>query len=265
MRETIRLGLLTHWGWKKKRKDATRAAYSSVELRPETPCQGVFVVFSAGSVLGKFYLVLVLQWRYPLAALPLVFVQEHLHSLNSNASKKTTVSETNGPTMIKHCYYLPSLIILSSLFGLIPTVANIVEYGTSRPFMPPIGQGFLVGVILFIVCTRWIRKSQSDGVVYLGWGSELIILFYVASTVAIAWLLYTRVSWICFLLVASEPNQCAIAFSAFRSSTELAFLVGIYVWGLGYERRTRSSLRYRMAFIESGPGIARGKKMRKEE
>lgn len=167
--------------------------------------------------------------------------------------------------MIKHRYYLPSLIILSSLLGLIPTAVNIVEYGASRSFMPAIGQGLLIGIILFIVCARWIRKSQSDGVVYLGWGSELIILFYVASAVAISWLVYTGVSWICFFLVASEPNQCAIAFSAFRSSTELAFLGGIYFWGLGYERKTGRSLRYRMAFIESHPGMARARKLRKKE
>ena len=167
--------------------------------------------------------------------------------------------------MIKHRYYLPSLIILSSLFGLIPTVVNIVEYGTSRPFVPAIGQGLLVGVILFIVCARWIRKFQSDGVVYLGWGSELIILFYVASTVAIGWLGYTRESWSCFLVVASGPTECAIAFSTLRSSTELAFLGGIYLWGLGYERKTGRSLIYRMAFIENGPLAARARKVREKE
>jgi hypothetical protein len=157
--------------------------------------------------------------------------------------------------MIKHRYYLPTVIALSLPFGLIPTVASIVEYGAVVPFIPAVALGLLIGVILFTLCARWMKRSQSDGVVYLGWGTEVVIVLYIISVITVAWLTYTHMSWICpLLLVATEPIQCGIAFSVFRSTLELALLGGLYVWGLVYEKQIGRLLMYRMAFIEKHPG-----------
>ena len=152
--------------------------------------------------------------------------------------------------MVKHRYYLPGLIILSSLLGLFPTVVDIGKYGPVRLFIPTVGEGLLIGTALFILCASCIKKSQSDGVIYLGWAVTFAVLFYVATIISGGWLVYTRMSWICPFLMTSDPNQCAIAFSVFRSTVELSFLVEIYIWGLIYEKQIGRSLVYR-----KGPSI----------
>jgi len=162
--------------------------------------------------------------------------------------------------MIKHRYFLPALMGLSSLFGLIPTSVSIVEYGAARPFIPAVGLGVLLGLAVFILCARWIKNSQAEGVVYLGWWTEIVIAGYYGCIIAVGWLTYTSMSWMhwsCVLLSASESSQCAIAFSVFRSTLELGLLGGLYVWGLVYEKQIGRPLMYRMAFIEKHPEVRR--------
>lgn len=164
--------------------------------------------------------------------------------------------------MVKHRYYLPALIVLISLLDLIPTVIN--KFGVHGIVQPtpmivqgPI-QGLPIGITLFILCARWIKKSQSDGVVYLGWGSEFIVILYFIIRGVASWFADMRMSWICSLLVASEPIQCAIAFSAFWLALELGFLGGVYIWGLIYERKIGRLLMYRMTFLEKRVGRTGG-------
>ena len=78
--------------------------------------------------------------------------------------------------MVKHRYYLPGLIILSSLLGLFPTVVDIGKYGPVRLFIPTVGEGLLICTALFILCASCIKKSQSDGVIYLGWAVTFAVL-----------------------------------------------------------------------------------------
>jgi hypothetical protein len=166
--------------------------------------------------------------------------------------------------MIRHRYLLPTLIALSCLLGLLPTSIRIIKYGTARPFILHLVVGLVIGIILSLWCARWIKDSESEGVVYLGFGVVSSIVVYIGAVIAAGWLIQTHMSWLCPILAASEPNQCALAFSVFRATVELAALGGLYRWGVIYERQIRRPLIYRMALIEKDREIARRRKIQKK-
>ena len=171
--------------------------------------------------------------------------------------------------MIRHRYLLPALIILSCLFGLFPTIMGIVEYGTARPFILHIVLGLVMGIIFSLWCARWIRDSESEGIVSLGLATEFSIVVYIGAVIigtviAAGRLASSHMSWFCVILAASEPHQCAIGFSVFRSSLELAVLGGLYRSGILYERQPRRPLIYRVALTKKNPEIARRPKRQKE-
>jgi len=153
--------------------------------------------------------------------------------------------------MVKHRYYFLVLLILSLAFGPIQSIIYFASYDSFIPYLPILVCGGIVGVVTSVVSVQWIKRSQTGGVVNLGWRAEIGCVLYFATGQMLGQIIDSNQWAVCPVsALGSGVDACLIAVSVFMPAVLSVFLGSVYLWGLFYERCIGQQLRYRVACVE---------------
>jgi len=153
--------------------------------------------------------------------------------------------------MVKHRYYFLGLLMLSLAFGPIQSIIYFASYDSVIPYLPILVCGVIVGVVISVVSVQWIKRSQTSGVVNLGWRAEIGCVLYFAIGQMLGEIVDSNQWVVCPVsALSNRVDACLIAASVFMSAVLPVFLGSVYIWGLFYERCIGQQLRYRVACVE---------------
>jgi len=152
--------------------------------------------------------------------------------------------------MSKHRITIPVLMALILVF-LIPDLRHAISYNSSGSLIPAAIVGFIIGLAISYPCIRWVRRNQQEGKVRIGYGTMGVVVSGWLGITLIAWLAAGRlIPGFCALLMEIGPNDCIAAVPIFQASTELTWLISLYLWGIVFERGKGYRLKYHIPIFD---------------